>query len=254
MDADIGLLQEARKPRPEVASHIEVDPAPWQTGGAGMKRDWKAAVAKLSNRVDVEWIEAKSIAEAEPDELNISRPGTLAAAIVSPRDGGEPFIACSMYAAWERMRRPAAKEWIWADGSAHRIVSDLSRLLGHKSRHRIVAAGDLNILYGHGEHGNDYNRARYASVFERMEAIGLPFRGPQYPDGRQAEPWPDELPRDSLNVPTYHHSRQTPATATRQLDFVFASRGMGRSVETRALNGVGEWGPSDHCRIEINVG
>ena len=35
-----------------------------------------------------------------------------------------------MYAAWERMRRPAAKEWIWADGSAHRIVSDLSRLLG----------------------------------------------------------------------------------------------------------------------------
>ena len=253
MDADIALLQEAADPGPGLPGRVEIDPSPWQTAGAGVKRVWKAAVVKLSNRVEVEWIEAKPIAEAQPDELCVSRAGTLAAALVRPRDGVKPFLVCSMYAAWERMRRPAGKEWIWADGSAHRIVSDVSRLLSHKSRHRIVAAGDLNILYGHGEHGNEYARARYAGVFERMEDIGLAFQGPQAPHGRQADPWPQELPGDSLNVPTYHHSQQTPATATRQLDFVFASRGMAGSVQARALNGVDEWGPSDHCRVEIEI-
>ena len=35
--------------------------------------------------------------------------------------------------------------------------------------------------------------------------------------------------------------------------FVFASEGMGDSVNVSALNGLDEWGPSDHCRIEIVV-
>ena len=37
-------------------------------------------------------------------------------------------------------------------------------------------------------------KGRYATVFDRMAAIGLPLVGPQYPNGRQADPWPDELP------------------------------------------------------------
>ena len=90
-------------------------------------------------------------------------------------------------------------------------------------------------------------------MFDRLEALGLTFVGPQAPRGRQAEPWPDELPPESKNVPTFHHSGQTPATATRQLDFVFASQGMTDSVAVRALNEPEEWGPSDHCRVEIEV-
>ena len=43
------------------------------------------------------------------------------------------------------------------------------------------------------------------------------------------------------------------AAATRQLDFVFASRGLADSVHVRALNEPDEWGPSDHCRVEIEV-
>ena len=66
-----------------------------------------------------------------------------------------------------------------------------------------MAAGDLNILHGHGEHGSKYWAARYETVFARMEALGLPFVGPQAPHGRQADPWLDELPSDSRNVPTY---------------------------------------------------
>lgn len=151
------------------------------------------------------------------------------------------------------MHRSTGSSWRWADGSTHRIVSDLSRLIGNKTRHRIVAAGDLNTLFGHGEDGDPYFADRHATVFERMKSLGLSFVGPQYPNGRQAEPWPDELPPDSRNVPTYYRPGQNPATATRQLDFVFASRSMADSVRTRALNGVDEWGPSDRCRIEIEV-
>ena len=69
----------------------------------------------------------------------------------------------------------------------------------------------------------------------------------------EADPWPDELPRDSGNVPTYHPPMRSPATATRQLDYVFASRGMVDSVNVRAINEPDEWGPSDHCRLEITV-
>ncbi len=39
----------------------------------------------------------------------------------------------------------------------------------------------------------------------------------------------------------------------RQLDFVFASAAIADRVEVRALNEVQEWGPSDHCRVAIEV-
>ena len=86
-----------------------------------------------------------------------------------------------------------------------------------------------------------------------MSALGLSFVGPQAPAGRRAEPWPEELPHESNNVPTYHTSHQTPATATRQLDFVFASNSLAARVRLKALNEPDPWGPSDHCRVEIEV-
>ena len=33
--------------------------------------------------------------------------------------------------------------------------------------------------------------------------MGLPFVGPQHPNGEQCSPWPGELPRDSKNGPTF---------------------------------------------------
>ena len=87
-----------------------------------------------------------------------------------------------------------------------------------------------------------------------MDALALRFVGPQAPEGgKQAEPWPKELPVDSLNVPTFYHSRQSPETATRQLDFVFASDSIADRVSVKDLNSVEEWGPSDHCRIIIEI-
>jgi endonuclease/exonuclease/phosphatase family metal-dependent hydrolase len=177
----------------------------------------------------------------------------VAAAHVEDPDSSEKYTLISMYAPWEHPHASTGSDWIYADASAHRLISDISVFVGQERDHRILASGDLNILYGYGEYGNPYWAARYRSIFDRFAAVGLNFVGPQFPNGRQAQPWPDELPRDSLNVPTYHTNEQTPATAARQLDFVFASGDIANRVQTRALNLPEGWGGSDHCRICIEV-
>ena len=53
---------------------------------------------------------------------------------------------------------------------------------------RIIVAGDLHILHGHGEHGSEYWQARYQTVFTRMAAMGMPFVGPQHPKASSAHP------------------------------------------------------------------
>ena len=248
MNADVALLQEASEPPRDLAKPIYVDPAPWRTAG-WVAWPRRTAIARLSNRVDVEWIRTKLLAEADSGELAVSRLGTMTAAVVMPPDI-EPFVVVSMYSFWEKPHGSTDSSWIVPDASAHRVISDLSALIGKQDGHRILAAGDLNILHGHGDDGSEYWASRYGTVFARMEALGLPFVGPQAPNGRQADPWPGELPRESKNVPTHHPK---PHPATRQLDFVFASKGMVDSVCVRALNESEQWGPSDHCRLEIEV-
>ncbi len=163
---------------------------------------------------------------------------------------GERITLVSMYAVWEGYR-PGP---IYADASAHRLLSDLSGIVHDARSHRIIAAGDLNILHRYGEYGDPYWAARYETVFDRAEAMGLQFVGPQAPHGRQATPRPAELPEDSLNVPTYHTRQQGPMGATRQLDFVFASHALADRLSVRALNtDPDEWGPSDHCRVAIEL-
>ena len=199
----------------------------------------------------MDWITSVPLTETERGDFGVSWPGTLTAATVKP-PGGEPFIVASMYAWWENPHSTVGN-WIFSDATAHRVVSHLSAFIGGERDHRILAAGDLNILHGYGGPAGAYWAARYETVFKRMDTLRLPLVGPQAPHGRQADPWPDELPEGSKNVPTFHSNRQTPATATRQLDYVFASRELAESVRVRALNEPEQWGPSDHCSLEIEV-
>lgn len=251
LDADVALLQEA--PEPPRPRHIETDSQPWCTEGGGAKRNWRAAVVNLSSRVQATWHEPKSIRDAKSGEFAVSRLGTLSAATITATDQ-EPLIFISMYSTWEGPHATTKSRWIYADASAHRLISDLSVFIGRQRGHRIIAAGDLNILHGYGENGSPYWAARYLTVFDRFSAIGLRFVGPQSPYGRQAKPWPKELPEDSMNVPTYHTAGQGIAGAARQLDFVFASMDIADQVRVRALNKPHEWGNSDHCRVAIEVG
>jgi len=180
-DADIALLQEAPEPPDEVSEKIKTHVAPWQTG---QNRRWRTAIAKLSDRVEVQWLETKTLADARGGELGVSRPGTLAAAMITP-SSGEPFIAVSVYAAWEKPHSLTNAKFIHADASVHRLISDLSVFVGNQGKNEILIAGDLNILYGQGEHGSQYWAARYETVFSRMAAIGSSFIGPQAPYGRR---------------------------------------------------------------------
>ena len=132
----------------------------------------------------------------------------------------------------------------------------LSAFIGNAdpSTHRILAVGDLNLIYGSKTGDPQALDERGSGVFERMATIGLELIGPRYTAGRKATPTPRYLPPDTRNVPTYHTVKERPASANRQLDYVFASQGFHERVRARALNEVDEWGPSDHCRLVIKVG
>ena len=283
MDADVALLQEARRPPADVLGQRDSALQPGENAGLPdigpqeswdshswnsewwRERGWPALydrwpmVVRLSDRVDVEWFTQVS-PDGSPteNEISVSGIGTITAARVTPKDGStEPFIVVSMYGRWAGPHPSIDASWeIYADASVHRIISDLSAFIGHDDRrtHRILAAGDLNVTYGYGHGSGPYWDARYRNLFERFEAVGLEFMGPQLPNGRQAETLATGEPKDSENVVTYHLPNRTPATASNnQFDFAFASRGFHEGIEVRAMNGVDEWGASDHCRLFIEV-
>ena len=253
-DADLALLQEAGSPPADLVDQIEFE------GGVFWDRklfDRWPLVVRLSDRVTVEpYRQVPPTGDFGEDEIGVSGIGTIAAARVIP-DGNEDeaFVAVSMYASW-MSAHPSTKRsgWIYSDASAHRIISDLSAFIGHydPTKHRILAAGDLNMFYG--ATGSKWSLPeRERTVWDRMRALGLEFLGPQAPNGRRAKTAPLDVSPDTKNVPTYYRPGTRPETAVNQLDYAFASRGFHEAVSVRAMNEIDEWGSSDHCRLMIEV-
>lgn len=77
--------------------------------------------------------------------LGVSRAGSLAVADV--RQGEDSlFTVASAYAAWES---PHGRDgFIYADASAHRLLSDISGLVTGHRKEKLIIAGDFNILFG----------------------------------------------------------------------------------------------------------
>ena len=264
-EADLALVQEAGKEPPRSVAeqrdfHLEhvalnLD----RRLGANLDR-WPAVV-KLSDRVEVDWfaqvpVPAVGTYDGPRSATEVSDVGTLAVAkvTVAESEPTESFIAVSMYARWLGRRPELKGKWIYSDASAHRILSDLSPFVAFDdpSKHRLLAAGDLNMFYG--ATGHDLSiPERERTVWNRFEALGLRFMGPQWPNASRRSVEHPDVPDDTKNVPTYHTVRQSPDTATSQLDYVFASSGFHHKVWAHAMNGVGQWGPSDHCRLMIDV-
>ena len=246
---DVALLQEAGAPPQDVG--LDVLPSPDEPWDAGVPepRPWRTAVAARPG-VTLRPYPMTPRHRAGAKSLAVSRPGTLTVAEVEA-GGGPALTVASAYGTWESaLDRDGL---IYSDASAHQLLGDLAQLVAGPDDHRMVVAGDWNLLRGYAEDGDPYWAARAQSVFDRAAAMGLRYIGPQAPHGRQADPWPPELPRSSRNVPTFHDDQQTPAQATRQLDHVFASAAIADHVHVSALNTPGEWGPSDHCRLSITV-
>ena len=248
---DVALLQEVRVPPTDWPHAVVPDPADgWATAGwrPGL---WsrRAAVVQVSDAVRVVPRPMSAVGDLDAVAIPVSRPGTLA--IANVHLGNETVTLASMYGGWDYSAD--SRRVTYADAAVHRLLSDLAAVVTGPRGHKLIAAGDLNVLHRYGERGDPYWAARYATVFDRAEAMGLRFVGPQAPNGRQATPIPAELPAASLDVPTYHTRQQQPGGAARQLDFVFASSVLADRVSVTALNEVNNWGQSDHCRIEIEL-
>ena len=127
MECGLALLQETCRPPDEIAGKVEVDPAPWPAAERDSRVKWRSAIAVLSDRVAVEWLSAEPLGRAAYGHLAVSSPGTLAAARVQPR-AGKSFAAVFMHAELESPIEGEGR-WIFTDSSAHRLVSDLGRLL-----------------------------------------------------------------------------------------------------------------------------
>lgn len=254
-EVDVALLQEAGSPPSDLVNMIEVeDDVFWNRN---LYDRWSLVVG-LSDRIKVEsFSQTAPISDLGEGDIGVSGIGTIAIATVTPLDQPkEAFIAVSMYARWMKPHPSTCSSWRTgtSDVSAHRILSDLSAFIGHENPadHRILAAGDLNMFYG--ATGRTLSLPeRERTVWDRFEALGLEFLGPQAPNGRQASTTPADVPQDTRNVPTFFPRGKSAADATGQLDYVFASRGFHENVTVRALNEVDEWGSSDHCRILIKV-
>ena len=248
-DVDVALLQETCRPPDCLPSHVEPETAylwaPW-----GKHYDRWPMVVKLSDRVKMERFERVfPFGSVGPHEMAVSGIGTIAIARITP-SGGQPFLAVSMYARWIMPQQSVETNFRvgMADIAAHRIISDLSMFIGAEDpgTHRILAAGDLNMCYRTDDVPARSLDARDRSVWDRMRALGLEFLGPQYqyPGDRKADPVPGAS--ETQNVVTFGPTKT-------QLDYVFASRGFHKTVKVRALNGVDEWGSSDHCRLLIEI-
>jgi len=164
LNADIALLQEACEPPPDIIRQIDTDSSPWKISENGINRPWRSAVVNITKRFPLKWLPQKRLGDAFKDEIEVSRPGTLQFAEVELPSGNR-LVVNSMYALWERPHQSTGSSWIYADACVHRLISDISAMIGQESNHRIIAAGDLNILHGYGEYGNKYWSARYASIF-----------------------------------------------------------------------------------------
>ena len=253
-EADLALLHESGNPPLDLSHPVHYeDNIFWDRSFY----DRWPLVVRLSDRVEVEWFrQVPPFSELDERDIGVSGIGTMAAAKVTPLDRPqEAFVAVSMYARWMRSHPSTGKRpGLHSDGSVHRILSDLSAFIDYldPSRHRILAVGDLNMFYG--ATGGTLSWAeRERTVWGRFEALGLEFLGPQAPNGRPASSSQPDVVGDTRNVPTYRTPSQSPEEANRQLDYAFASRGFHEKIEVRALNGVDEWGSSDHCRLLIQV-
>ena len=219
MDADVALLQEvgpgALEALKEAGGNVGVSPQdPWEPWPREHYDRWPMVV-KLSDRVKVGWFRQilPTAPEEQDDEIAVSNVGIIAAARVIPLVSGKPFIAVSMYARWFRPHPLTGKtNNIHSDRSAHLIMSDLAAFIWDTDLgdHRILAAGDLNNIYGATEDNRLVWYERDRGVFDRMDALGLEFMGPQHPNGQLANPTPVGLPPDTKNVPTYYTTRQSP--------------------------------------------
>ncbi|MCY4087741.1 MAG: hypothetical protein OXG37_12895 [Actinomycetia bacterium] len=184
--------------------------------GPWVHEGWNGAraIVRISNRVWVERIPTRDIIASAPSVSAIDSPARLAAGVAT-LPGGEQLGLVSFESAG-----------YWAERVPAMIlqVQRYCEKQGWDAGLPFIVGADLTTWWD-----SD------TTVFGEMMRIGLPLIGP--------------------HAATFYSrpSGQKPVDATLQLDYVFASRLIAHRLTVQALNDPGDWGPSDHCRIVINL-
>lgn len=248
-EIDVALLQEARRPAEPLSfpsepafesNHRWSIPVP-----VGLNRRYCSAVVCFKQHVSFTPVPATLLSETAYGGFAASHPGQFAvASITLPNQ--QTLTCISLYGIWDTM---ADSGEIYAYGSLHRALSDLTPLLQARGAN-VVLAGDLNVWHGYG--GAPWEE-RFAVVFDRLRSQGLRLAGPFRPhDASALADCPCREPESCRHVATFRYQRN-PANRPYQNDFVFASEHLDAAVTVVDEDEV--WHHSDHVPVitEINI-
>jgi hypothetical protein len=242
---DVALVQQALDPSGR--TRLQTVPrggSPWGIG----RTPARTAIAQLSDRVQVAEVATAPIDADEPGPLGVSRLGSLTVATLTVAATGDEIDVASVYGQWDAPATGTTD--YYADAAMHRIVSDLTPLIVDGAR-PLVIAGDFNSVRGRATDGPDQRTAaRRAGIFDRMDALGLHLAGPCAGTGGRETPAVDGSGADRGDVATFGAA---PGDRNQQIDYCYVSDDLASRTTVVALNGDAEWGPSDHCRISIEV-
>ena len=217
-DYDFAFVQEACTPTRYVRTHAAHWDIPYERWQARPRR-YKQEVLRIADSWKFYRLDRDTIGSLGPKGRILLSPRFRAAAVA--RRSGRPDIGLVSVASGPRSSLKLAD-----------TVTAVRRTLSRASfdpHMPLIVAGDLTT---------DINRT--PETFAAMESIGLQRIGPDGPNYIQKSL--GEVPRD----------------AWRELNHVFASPELDGQVSAIALSDPDEdspafWGPSDHCRISIEV-
>lgn len=246
-EIDVALLQEARRPAEALpfpsepafgSDHRWSIPVP-----VGLNRRYCSAVVCFDQHVEFTPVPATLLSETVYGGFAASHPGQFAVANIT-LPNRQTLTCISLYGIWDTM---ADSGEIYAYGSLHRALSDLTPLLQARDAN-IVLAGDLNVWHGYG--GAPWEE-RFAVVFNRLHSQGLRLAGPFRPDDTSAlADCPCCQPEICRHVATFRYQRN-PANRPYQNDFVFASEHLTATVGVVDEDEV--WRHSDHVPVVAEI-
>ena len=215
---DFAFVQEACTPTSYVrqnADHWDIPYERWQA----RPKSYKQEVLRIADGWSFERLDRDTISDLGPDDKAILRPRFRAAAVARKAGHQGICLICVVSGPKNSLRL--------AD-----TVSAVRRTLRRArfdSRIPLIVAGDLTT-----------DVKRTPQTFSAMEEIGMYCVGPDSPNYIQ----------ESLG--------EQPGGAWRRLNHVFVSAELQESVSVTALNDPNQnspdfWGPSDHCRILIDL-
>ncbi len=218
-DYDFAFVQEACTPTQFARRQAAGWDIPYERWQARPKR-YKQEVLRIADGWTFSRLDRDTIGSYRPGESEILTPRFRAAAVA--RRAGQPDVCLLCVVSGPRQSIRLAD-------TVRAVRRTLARA-SFDSLMPMIVAGDLTT-----------NPKRTPATFTHMAEIGMRHLGPDCPN--------------FISKP----QGETPDSAHKRLNHVFVSAEIADRVTVTALNDPHEesdafWGPSDHCRISIEVG